>query len=360
MPYDHDQVDNLDAVIDDLADPTTLETWQATDAYDSGIVAASAVRRALAGGGGGVDETQLFTGNGDPVAPINADFKVHRVSSNTAGTFTLTFRGQTTTPLAFDATGTEIAAALAALSSIGSGNVIPYPGQETHTPNSSSDGTKILFVGALGCAATETPTVGNDTTDNGVLATDHVTGAAGTPDATHDGDFYYDFTASRMWVLQAEPSAGWLLAGYNGGRVTSSIIVGDDPGGDSPTYVEIDPGGVVTVVVAGKAAASLQSPSPSFGMPVQISVPADYDFDGLGIPFIFWLYATLGAGAGTITWGVSPDGYEVSVTLPEPADDLIQPGQVFSYFDATNGAAKFVRKGKTLDGTVVKVESAMT
>lgn len=48
MPFDHDQIDNLDAVIDGLDDPTTLETWQSTDAYDAGIVAASAIRRSLA------------------------------------------------------------------------------------------------------------------------------------------------------------------------------------------------------------------------------------------------------------------------------------------------------------------------
>lgn len=53
MPFDHDQIQNLDAVIDGLDTPTSLETWQATDPYDAGMVAASAVRRALAGGGGG-------------------------------------------------------------------------------------------------------------------------------------------------------------------------------------------------------------------------------------------------------------------------------------------------------------------
>lgn len=53
MPYDHDQISDLDAVIDGLDSPTTLEAWVVTDAYDSGMVAASAVRRALAGGGGG-------------------------------------------------------------------------------------------------------------------------------------------------------------------------------------------------------------------------------------------------------------------------------------------------------------------
>ncbi len=53
MPYDHDQIDNLDAVLDDLDSPTTLETYQATDGFDPGMVAASAAKRAIEGGGGG-------------------------------------------------------------------------------------------------------------------------------------------------------------------------------------------------------------------------------------------------------------------------------------------------------------------
>lgn len=77
MPFDHDQIANLDAVIDGLDTPTSLETWQATDPYDAGMVAASAVRRALAGGGGAsgaTDEPFEFTeavGTG-PAFPIIA------------------------------------------------------------------------------------------------------------------------------------------------------------------------------------------------------------------------------------------------------------------------------------------------
>jgi len=77
MPYDHDQIANLDAAIDGLDSPTTLETWQATDPYDAGMVAASAVRRALAGGVDGgaaiTDEIMEFVGGAlPPTFPITA------------------------------------------------------------------------------------------------------------------------------------------------------------------------------------------------------------------------------------------------------------------------------------------------
>jgi hypothetical protein len=59
-------------------------------------------------------------------------------------------------------------------------------------------------------------------------------------------------------------------------------------------------------------------------------------------------------------WGISPHGHETNWANSEPADEDIQPGQVYSWFDATDGAAKFNRKGKTLDGTVVRMSSPMT
>jgi PKD repeat protein/type 1 glutamine amidotransferase len=46
-----------------------------------------------------------------------------RVTNATGGTFTLTFNGQTTAPLAFNATAAQVAAALGALSNIGAANI---------------------------------------------------------------------------------------------------------------------------------------------------------------------------------------------------------------------------------------------
>ena len=58
--------------------------------------------------------------------------------SGTAGTFTLSFNGQTTAPLAFDASAGAVQAALEGLSSIGSGNVVVVSGA-THL---------VMFTGA--------------------------------------------------------------------------------------------------------------------------------------------------------------------------------------------------------------------
>src|SRR5206468_2359075 len=71
---------------------------------------------------------------GEPYAPVVPVLKVAPVASETwtlvmsdgptGGTFTLTFSGQTTAPIAFNAAATDVQSALQALSSIGPGNVI--------------------------------------------------------------------------------------------------------------------------------------------------------------------------------------------------------------------------------------------
>lgn len=52
MPYDDDQVANLDAELDALVSPTTDDVLARSRDYDAGFVAASAARRAIEGGGG--------------------------------------------------------------------------------------------------------------------------------------------------------------------------------------------------------------------------------------------------------------------------------------------------------------------
>lgn len=62
MPSDHDQVANLDAELDALTSPTTLEVLAHSQDYDAGIVAASGVRRAFGAGGGGSQPAGGTTG----------------------------------------------------------------------------------------------------------------------------------------------------------------------------------------------------------------------------------------------------------------------------------------------------------
>lgn len=56
MPLDNvPQIDEIDALLDGLSSPTSLEVYAAMLPYDGDMVAAVGVRRALAGGGGDVD-----------------------------------------------------------------------------------------------------------------------------------------------------------------------------------------------------------------------------------------------------------------------------------------------------------------
>ena len=66
------------------------------------------------------------TGGMDGHQPLSAVNEVQRLvitGSPSGGTFTLTFRSQTTSSIAYNATATAVQTALAALSTIGSGNV---------------------------------------------------------------------------------------------------------------------------------------------------------------------------------------------------------------------------------------------
>jgi WD40-like Beta Propeller Repeat len=73
------------------------------------------------------------------------------VRSASSGTYTLTFKGQTTGPIAYEATLAEVKSALEALSSVGAGNVAVSPGvNETGVPRDI-----VTFGGAL--AGSEQP-----------------------------------------------------------------------------------------------------------------------------------------------------------------------------------------------------------
>lgn len=79
--------------------------------------------------------------------------------SGTAGTFTLTFNGQTTAPLAFDASAGAVQAALEGLSSIGSGNVVVVSGA-THVvmftgARAGTNLAEIISAGAGGASVTQ-------------------------------------------------------------------------------------------------------------------------------------------------------------------------------------------------------------
>lgn len=92
-----------------IGNPTCLLGFSGRDSVDSGVFDSSTLSP------GGVDEVQTLSITGVP----------------TGGTFTLSFRGQTTAPIAFNATAAQVQAALRALTRVGNGLVAgggPLPG----------------------------------------------------------------------------------------------------------------------------------------------------------------------------------------------------------------------------------------
>jgi hypothetical protein len=90
-------------------------------------------------GGGG-----LVTGVAATAAPVNEVQTVTITGSPASGAFTLSFRNQTTAPIAHNADATAVRSALAALSTIGTGNVAVTGGPGPDKPFT------VTFQGALG------------------------------------------------------------------------------------------------------------------------------------------------------------------------------------------------------------------
>ncbi|MGZ3196538.1 MAG: hypothetical protein ACXU60_05505 [Croceibacterium sp.] len=96
------------------------------------------------------------------VAPLASDVQTLSVSgAPTGGTFTLTFAGQTTAAIAFNATAAALQAALAALTGVGAGNVA-CSGGPLPTAN-----VIIIFSGKLAFAAQPAITVANNSLTGG-------------------------------------------------------------------------------------------------------------------------------------------------------------------------------------------------
>src|SRR3954452_24950663 len=101
----------------------------------------------------------MVTGDDTPAAGIKAngfgpfedeltdEQQTVRVTNATGGTFTLTFNGQTTAPIAYNATGADIDAALEKLSNIGANNIQTNP--VVGTTNVSTATINVFFRRAL-------------------------------------------------------------------------------------------------------------------------------------------------------------------------------------------------------------------
>jgi len=154
----------------------------------------------------------------------------------TGGTFTLTFDGETTGPIDFDATNAEMDTALEALSNIGVGEVTvtggPGPGTAfTVTFSSSLGNVPQMTANGAGLTGGTTPTVtvttttgGNNLTDVGYRAPE--VGTEAVPNgvslefwtAAIDDGAYASQLPYFHWVLprsKIRPSDAWALNGEN-------------------------------------------------------------------------------------------------------------------------------------------------
>lgn len=299
---------------------------------------------AAVGGGGGSQPgaPAVFTGSGPPTAPINTYFQVGPTGDpNTSGTFKLTFRGQTTAAIAFDATWDEVTAALAAISSIGAGNVASYPGTETTPVN---DSVYPIFTGIFTGEAIETPTVTDDTTDHGVTAQDGTPGTAGTPSDADDGDIYFDTDGSSD--SQHPGYMYLLLAGAFATPLWSPVGLPADIRTFNPVlYLRYDGTG---------------APAQIFALNLGDEGLKFYVYKGQ-----LWVNGNPGRSEGADDWlaffhedaaeywGIKATGHEaINATPGVPNDAIVKTSERVQYYDDTNAAPAMRYKQKTADGTL--------
>lgn len=158
----------------------------------------------------------------------------------TGGTFTLTYAGQTTGAIAYNATAATVQAALEALSNVGTGNVAVTGGPGPGTPY------VVTFQGALGHTNVAIMTATGSLTGGASPAVgiaETTAGSAGTPgtfdafnSAATNGLQYW--TAILMWDTQTD-SDGKVIgelnrtfekaSAYCGGQFQTSDLVGLTP-----------------------------------------------------------------------------------------------------------------------------------
>ncbi|MCU1675451.1 MAG: hypothetical protein JWM93_209 [Frankiales bacterium] len=147
------------------------------DATGNVLVADTGLHQVQAWGPGGAASTQLTTfalsapsglainqSNGDVYVSNSARDEVQTFSviGADSGTYTLTFNGQTTAPIAFDADAATIQAALEALSNIAPGDVLvdAFSGSGTITFTGAYTHTNVPQVTANGAGLHDDPTAG--------------------------------------------------------------------------------------------------------------------------------------------------------------------------------------------------------
>lgn len=307
----------------------------ATSAWQSGTLAAAVVTVAglndrIASLGGGT----LATGNGAPTLGANQGYEIAPAAAPTSGTWTCTFRGQTTTALAFNIVSETWVAAMEALSSIGAGNIIVTPGQGGR---SLANSIRFQFAGTLGKQPVEAPTITNSTDEPSLTSAvvyQEQAGVLPTSGTGTNGSRYIDLLTSLEYVYLTS-LANWLKL-----TIPSQWTIG----ANGQLTIAPDVSGVIPLTLNVLDAPSTEQDILQANAAGYVGTTATIHAGGG-----FESYHPLGQKSlqsrfrGISLWS------ENSV----PTDGDVIAREAVIWFDSTNGAAKLMIKAKTENGTVV-------
>ena len=171
----------------------------------------------------------LGTSSSANVAGTNEVQSLVTTGTPTGGTFTLTFRGQTTAPIAYNAANTVVQAALVALTQIGAGGVTvtggPLPSACTITFSSALAATNVPQITTtstlLTGGTTPTATVTTTTPGIGLIGTHTITPADTVPWLTVEERISnqfesYQYTDAKVNTFKLEADATGYLMGSAG------------------------------------------------------------------------------------------------------------------------------------------------
>lgn len=173
-----------------------------------------------------------------------------------------------------------------------------------------------------------------------------------TNEPQSDTTSYDGWSQSLCW----SPDGTRLVGGYvfnstsGFGDMVTSFLELDGTVRSWLLLTEDAPTGFASDIYWGRASDKVPWSTPS-GLPGQFSNGPE----GVGYPLGAWT-----ENFKTKAWWIDDDGYESGISQPEPPDESIEPGQWKAWYDDTDGAAKYKRKARTADGTIVVTSANMT
>lgn len=178
--------------------------------------------------------------------------------------------------------------------------------------------------------------------------------------------------ATRLFAeIQPDPAG----TPFNGGTIDNALVVDVDTG-SNVTAIQAEANGVkINALADGGARATLQADASAPMLDLNAANVGDDLIDCsdgtarrfrvgsggalLSSPANGADDSVFKAGDGSTALIVNNGGAVIIAKHAAPADGELAAGQLAFWFDQTNGAAKFMLKGKTANGTVVAASVAM-